>query len=76
MNHPTLLVGIGGSGLKKIVPVATLETIFRWKWPDDLPESLSPLRHINIGELSTSSLFDESIDKIIDTRFGFRPRLS
>ena len=55
---------------KKIVLIATTETLAGWRWPDDLPESLAPLQNIQISELHMGGLFDESLDKLVRERFS------
>ena len=59
---------------KKIIPVAESATYNHWIWPASLPKSLSKLRDIQLSEFHTGSRFEESVDKIVNARFGFKPR--
>lgn len=54
---------------KKIVPIAATETLSGWHWPSGLPQSLAPLKAIQISELHTGGLFEESLDKLLRERF-------
>lgn len=46
-----------------LVPVAPTGTPV--VWPDDLPETLAPIRNIEVSELNREKLFKESIAKIV-----------
>ncbi|MCR4572988.1 MAG: TIR domain-containing protein [Lentisphaeria bacterium] len=52
---------------RKIVPVADAPSL--WSFPDNLPETLIPITNEQISELNKTSLFEESVDRIIKDRF-------
>ena len=52
---------------KKIISVAPSDQ--SWGFPDNLPDSICSVKTEQASELNKASLFEESIDKIIDERF-------
>ena len=52
---------------KKIVPVKIADS--DWEWPTTLPESIRGIKALQISEIYKNSLFEESVDKLIEDRF-------
>ena len=52
---------------KKIISVAPSSQ--KWSFPENLPDTLCAVKTEQASELNKASLFEESIDKIIDERF-------
>ena len=52
---------------KHVVPV--VPSTQHWAFPSTLPESLSSVKDEQISELNKASLFEESVDKIVEDRF-------
>jgi len=55
------------SGNKHIVPVVPSSQ--HWEFPDCLPESLKGIPFEQISELNKASLFEKSIDQVVEDRF-------
>ncbi len=55
------------AGKKKIVPVKQIDLV--WEWPSILPESLCCVKTEQISDMVKTSLFEESIDRIVEDRF-------
>lgn len=51
----------------KIIPINPSEAFEGW--PENLPDTLTPITKIQISEISMGSLFDKSID-VLEERFG------
>ncbi len=56
---------------KKIISVAPSDQ--KWSFPKDLPDSLCAVKTEQASELNKASLFEESINKIIEERFPGSP---
>lgn len=52
---------------KHVVPVAP--STQRWEFPSTLPESLRSVKGEQISELNKASLFEKSVDQIVEDRF-------
>lgn len=55
---------------KKIVPVASSETLAGWRWPENLPESLGFLRNIQISRILMEENFNATVDEFVRYRLG------
>lgn len=53
---------------KEIIPVCPSGS--QRGFPDTMPESFEPLRHVQISRLEMDDLFDKSFDKIVEDRFA------
>ena len=54
---------------KKRCMVSVVPSNHVWVFPQTLPESLEPVRTIQVSDLHKGSLFEESIDKLVKERF-------
>ncbi len=55
------------AGKKKIIPVKPIDLV--WEWPSSLPENLRSIKTEQISFMEKTTLFEESIDKIVEARF-------
>ena len=59
---------------KEIIPVCPSGN--QRGFPESMPESFEPLRHVQISRLEMDDLFDKSFDKIVEDRFEDTFRLN